>query len=90
MKGGVAMMLAAFLRARAEGLEPPGDVIFCALADEEGMSGYGAEWLVREHAELFDGRALRDRRVRRVHDRTSAGGASIRSRSPRSRCARCA
>ena len=55
MKGGVAMMLAAFLRARAEGLEPPGDVIFCALADEEGLSGYGAEWLVREHAELFEG-----------------------------------
>jgi acetylornithine deacetylase/succinyl-diaminopimelate desuccinylase-like protein len=55
MKGGVAMMLSAFLRAAAEGLEPPGDVIFCALADEEAMSGYGAEWLVREHAELFDG-----------------------------------
>jgi len=55
MKGGVAMMLSAFLRARAERLEPAGDVIFCALADEEGMSGYGAEWLVREHPELFDG-----------------------------------
>ena len=55
MKGGVAMMLAAFLRARAEGLEPAGDVIFCALADEENMSPYGADWLVREHAELFEG-----------------------------------
>lgn len=55
MKGGVAMMLSAFLRARAEGVEPPGDVIFCALADEEGMSGYGAEWLVNEHPELFEG-----------------------------------
>ena len=55
MKGGVAMMLSAFLRAKAEGLEPSGDVIFCALADEEGMSGYGAEWLVTEHADLFDG-----------------------------------
>jgi acetylornithine deacetylase/succinyl-diaminopimelate desuccinylase-like protein len=55
MKGGVAMMLSAFLRAKAEGLEPAGDVLFCALADEEGMSRYGAEWLVREHAELFDG-----------------------------------
>jgi acetylornithine deacetylase/succinyl-diaminopimelate desuccinylase-like protein len=55
MKGGVAMMLSAFLRARAERLEPPGDVIFCALADEEGMSGYGADWLVREHADLFAG-----------------------------------
>jgi acetylornithine deacetylase/succinyl-diaminopimelate desuccinylase-like protein len=55
MKGGVAMMLAAVLRARAEGLQPAGDVIFCALADEENMSRYGAEWLVREHAGLFDG-----------------------------------
>jgi acetylornithine deacetylase/succinyl-diaminopimelate desuccinylase-like protein len=55
MKGGVAMMLAAVLRARAEGVEPAGDVIFCALADEENMSPYGAEWLVREHAELFEG-----------------------------------
>jgi acetylornithine deacetylase/succinyl-diaminopimelate desuccinylase-like protein len=55
MKGGVAMMLAAFLRAKAEGLEPAGDVLFCALADEEGMSRFGAEWLVREHPELFSG-----------------------------------
>ncbi len=55
MKGGVTMMLAALLRARAAGLEPAGDVIFCALADEENMSPYGAEWLVREHPELFDG-----------------------------------
>jgi len=55
MKGGVTMMLAAVLRARAEGLEPAGDVIFCALADEENMSPYGADWLVREHSELFDG-----------------------------------
>ena len=55
MKGGVAMMLAAVLRTRAEGVEPPGDVIFCALADEENMSPYGAEWLVHEHPELFAG-----------------------------------
>ena len=55
MKGGVAMMLSALLAAKAEGLEPAGDVIFCALADEENMSPYGAEWLVRERAELFAG-----------------------------------
>jgi acetylornithine deacetylase/succinyl-diaminopimelate desuccinylase-like protein len=55
MKGGVAMMLSALLAAKAEGLEPAGDVIFCALADEENMSPYGAEWLVRERAELFEG-----------------------------------
>jgi acetylornithine deacetylase/succinyl-diaminopimelate desuccinylase-like protein len=55
MKGGVAMMLAALLRARAEGFEPAGDVIFCALADEENRSPYGADWLTREHADLFAG-----------------------------------
>jgi len=55
MKGGVAMMLAALLRARAERLEPAGDVILCALADEENMSPYGADWLTREHADLFTG-----------------------------------
>lgn len=30
MKGGVAMMLAGLLRARAEGLEPKGDIILCS------------------------------------------------------------
>ena len=55
MKGGVAMMLSALLRARAEGPEPAGDVLFCALADEEGLGRFGAEWLVREHADLFAG-----------------------------------
>lgn len=54
MKGGVAMMLAAFLRAKARGLEPAGDVLFCAMCDEENMSNYGAKWLVAEHAELFE------------------------------------
>jgi acetylornithine deacetylase/succinyl-diaminopimelate desuccinylase-like protein len=55
MKGGVAMMLAAFLRARDEAVELPGDVIFCALADEEGFGGYGARFLVEQHPELFEG-----------------------------------
>jgi acetylornithine deacetylase/succinyl-diaminopimelate desuccinylase-like protein len=55
MKGGVAMMLSALLRAKAEGLDPPGDVIFCALSDEEGFSAYGAQFLVEQHAELFEG-----------------------------------
>jgi acetylornithine deacetylase/succinyl-diaminopimelate desuccinylase-like protein len=55
MKGGVAMMLAAFMRAKASGAPPPGDVILCLLADEEAGSPLGADFLVREHAELFDG-----------------------------------
>ena len=35
MKGGVAMMLAAFLKAKAEGLKPAGDVVLAILSDEE-------------------------------------------------------
>jgi acetylornithine deacetylase/succinyl-diaminopimelate desuccinylase-like protein len=55
MKGGVAMMLAAFMRARAGGQTPPGDVILCLLADEEAGSDHGASYLVSNHAELFTG-----------------------------------
>jgi acetylornithine deacetylase/succinyl-diaminopimelate desuccinylase-like protein len=55
MKGGVAMMLAAFLRARAEGLTPPGDVLLLVLSDEEAGGDYGAKFLVEEHALPFDG-----------------------------------
>ncbi|MBF6590757.1 MAG: M20/M25/M40 family metallo-hydrolase [Ktedonobacterales bacterium] len=55
MKGGVAMLLAAFLRARAEGATLPGDVLFVALADEEVHSEYGAHFLVTEHPDLFAG-----------------------------------
>jgi acetylornithine deacetylase/succinyl-diaminopimelate desuccinylase-like protein len=53
MKGGVAMMLAAFMRAKASGALPPGDVILCVLADEEAGSDEGANYLVNEHPELF-------------------------------------
>ena len=55
MKGGVAMLLAAFLRAKAEGLTPPGDVLLLILSDEEAGGDYGAKYLVEEHARLFDG-----------------------------------
>jgi acetylornithine deacetylase/succinyl-diaminopimelate desuccinylase-like protein len=55
MKGGVAMMLAAFLRAKAEGLTPSGDVLLLVLSDEESGGDYGAKYLVEEHAGLFDG-----------------------------------
>lgn len=53
MKGGVAMMLAAFLRAKAENLALPGDVIFLALADEENKGIYGAEFMAEQHADLL-------------------------------------
>jgi len=35
MKGGIAMMLASFLRAKAEGLNLPGDVVLVIVSDEE-------------------------------------------------------
>jgi acetylornithine deacetylase/succinyl-diaminopimelate desuccinylase-like protein len=55
MKGGVAMMLAAFMHLAAAGPEPPGNVILCLLADEEAGSDLGASYLVTSHADLFSG-----------------------------------
>ncbi len=55
MKGGVAMMLAAFLRAKAESLELPGDVVFAIMCDEEAGGDFGAKFLVEKHAEQFEG-----------------------------------
>jgi len=53
MKGGISMMLAAFLRAKAEGLELPGDVILAIVSDEESLGGYGAKYLVENHSDIF-------------------------------------
>lgn len=53
MKGGVAMMVSAFLRANAEGLRPPGDILLAIVSDEEAGGEFGAKFLVEDHAELF-------------------------------------
>jgi acetylornithine deacetylase/succinyl-diaminopimelate desuccinylase-like protein len=55
MKGGVAMLVSAFLRAKAEGLRPRGDVILAILSDEEAGGDFGAKFLVEEHPHLFNG-----------------------------------
>jgi acetylornithine deacetylase/succinyl-diaminopimelate desuccinylase-like protein len=55
MKGGVAMMVAALLRAKEQGLEPRGDVLLCVVSDEEAGGDCGARFLVSDHAELFEG-----------------------------------
>lgn len=55
MKGGVAMMLAAFLRASAEGADLPGDVILAVVSDEEVDGIWGSRFLVEQHPALFDG-----------------------------------
>ncbi|NQU97342.1 MAG: M20/M25/M40 family metallo-hydrolase [Chloroflexi bacterium] len=55
MKGGVAMMLAALLRAKAEGAALPGDIVLAILSDEENGGHFGARFLVEQHADRFDG-----------------------------------
>ena len=55
MKGGVAMMVAAFLRTAIAGEQPAGDVVLCVLGDEESGGDLGARFVVDEHAELFAG-----------------------------------
>jgi len=55
MKGGVAMMVAAILRAKAEGPKLPGDVVLAIVSDEEAGSDFGAKFLVENHSDLFDG-----------------------------------
>ncbi len=55
MKGGVAMLLCAFLRAKNEGLQPRGDIVLAVLSDEEAGGDFGAKFLVEEHPRLFDG-----------------------------------
>ena len=55
MKAGVAMMVHAFLRAKAEGIEPAGDLVLAVLADEEAGGDLGAAHLVRERPDLLEG-----------------------------------
>jgi acetylornithine deacetylase/succinyl-diaminopimelate desuccinylase-like protein len=55
MKSGVAMMLAAFLKAKAEKVSLPGDVLFAAVADEEAEDNFGVHYLVNDHPDLFKG-----------------------------------
>jgi acetylornithine deacetylase/succinyl-diaminopimelate desuccinylase-like protein len=55
MKGGVAMMLAALLQAKAAGCVPAGDVVFAAVSDEECGGDFGARFLVEEHPYQFEG-----------------------------------
>ena len=55
MKGMDAMMLAVVRAWSREGRGPRRDVVLCFTADEEDSAAAGADWLVRNHAELFEG-----------------------------------
>ena len=55
MKGGVAMLVHAFMRAGREKVALPGDLVLVVLSDEEAGGDLGARFLAEEHPELFDG-----------------------------------
>jgi acetylornithine deacetylase/succinyl-diaminopimelate desuccinylase-like protein len=55
MKGPLALMISAMLRAKCQEGRLPGDVILAVLADEEDGGDFGARYLVENYAELFHG-----------------------------------
>jgi len=55
MKDMVGMMLAVARRFKRDGVRPPRDLVFAFLADEEAGGALGAQWLVENKTELFDG-----------------------------------
>jgi acetylornithine deacetylase/succinyl-diaminopimelate desuccinylase-like protein len=55
MKGGVAMLVQAFLRAQREQVGLPGDLVLVVLSDEENGGNLGAKFMVEERRDLFAG-----------------------------------
>lgn len=55
MKDMVAMILAVARHLARTGQVPPRDLMFAFFADEENGSVWGAQWLVENHPEIFDG-----------------------------------
>jgi len=55
MKDFDAMMLAVVRQWQRTGVVPPRDIVLAFTADEEAGMEYGSQFLVREHAGLFDG-----------------------------------
>ncbi|WP_173434358.1 M20/M25/M40 family metallo-hydrolase [Allosalinactinospora lopnorensis] len=55
MKSANAVVLALVRSWARTGRRPNRDVVLAFTADEEDSAAYGADWLVREHAALFEG-----------------------------------
>src|SRR5690349_21178843 len=55
MKDMDAMTLAVVRGWQRTGYVPPRDIVLAYTADEEAGMEYGSQWLVREHADLFEG-----------------------------------
>ena len=54
MKSGIAMMLYALVRAKADAMTPAGDIALALVCDEEAGGGHGARYLVENHPEQFN------------------------------------
>lgn len=55
MKDMVGMTLALARHYKRHNIVPPRDLVFAFLADEEAGGQYGAQWLVENRPELFEG-----------------------------------
>ncbi|MGD1171255.1 M20/M25/M40 family metallo-hydrolase [Mycobacterium seoulense] len=55
MKDMVGMMIVVARRLKRAGIVPPRDLVFAFLADEEHGGSFGAQWLVDNRPELFEG-----------------------------------
>ncbi|MBF0500003.1 MAG: M20/M25/M40 family metallo-hydrolase [Candidatus Riflebacteria bacterium] len=55
MKGGIAMMISAFICAATEREKPHGDIILLLVCDEEAGGEFGAKFLTEQHPDLFTG-----------------------------------
>ncbi|MGE5341567.1 MAG: M20/M25/M40 family metallo-hydrolase [Candidatus Omnitrophota bacterium] len=55
MKGGIAMMVGSFLKAKIEESPLNEDILLCLLSDEEEMGEFGSDFMVSHHADYFNG-----------------------------------
>ncbi len=55
MKDMVGMMIVVARHLKRAGIVPPRDLVFAFIADEEHGGTYGAQWLVDNRPDLFDG-----------------------------------
>ena len=55
MKDMVGMMIAVARHLKRDGIVPPRDLVFAFVSDEEHGGRYGAQWLVDNRPDLFEG-----------------------------------
>jgi acetylornithine deacetylase/succinyl-diaminopimelate desuccinylase-like protein len=55
MKDMVGMMIAVARHFKRAGIVPPRDLVFAFVSDEEAGGKYGAQWLVENRPDLFEG-----------------------------------